>query len=211
MAVHVFYDNSNVLWGARYACTDLEPDVYEFAVRIHFRNIFQLIEGGREIATKVLAGSVPPSCDPLWAYAQQNGYTTDLLRKVEKEDGTLGEQGVDELLHLKIANSLLDHQSGTLAIVTGDGRVSKFGTGFITQIDRALAHGWDVEVWTWSSVCHHKYEEYHNDPKKKFTLHKFDFHYYSITFLKSGEYYRELPDNVRQRIVVPNRTVRPLR
>jgi hypothetical protein len=211
MPVHVFYDNSNVLWGARYACMDLEPDVYEFAVRIHFKNIFQLIENGREIVTKVLAGSVPPSCDPLWAYAQQNGYTTDLLRKVEKEDGTVGEQGVDELLHLKIANTLLDHPRGTLAIATGDGRVSQFGTGFITQIDRALKHGWDVEVWTWSQVCHHRYEEYYKDPIKQFDLHKFDFHYFNVTFLKSGEYYRELPDGVRQRIVVPNRTVRPLR
>ena len=211
MPVHVFYDNSNVLWGARYACTDLEPDVYEFAVRIHFRNIFQLMENGREIVSKVLAGSVPPSCEPLWAYAQQNGYTTDLLRKVEREDGTVGEQGVDELLHLKIANTLLDYPSGTLAIATGDGRVSQFGTGFVTQIDRALNHGWDVEVWTWSQVCHRRYEEYHNDPHRQFRLCKFDFHYFNITFLRSGEYYRELPDGVRQRIVVPNRTVRPLR
>jgi hypothetical protein len=211
MAIHVFYDNSNIIWGARYACGDLEPEVYEFAVRIHFNNIFQLIENSREVATKVLAGSVPPSSEPLWAYAQQNGYTTDLLRKVEKEDGTIGEQGVDELLHLKIANTLLDYPTGTLAIATGDGRTSKFGTGFLAQIDRALKHGWMVELWTWSQVCHHKYREYDEDNTKNLKLNEFDFHYYSITFLRQGEYYRDLPDGIRQRIVVPNRNVRPLR
>jgi hypothetical protein len=104
------------------------------------------MENGREIVTKVLAGSVPPSCEPLWAYAHQNGYTTDLLRKVEREDGTVGEQGVDELLHLKIANTLLDHPRGTLAIATGDGRVSQFGTGFAAQIDRALNHAYPVDA-----------------------------------------------------------------
>ena len=202
--------DSNVIWGARYACKDLEPDVYEFAVRVHFRSIFQLMEKGRQIVTKVLAGSVPPSCDALWVYARLNGYSTELLRKVEKEDGTLGEQGVDELLHLKIANALLDHPNGTIVIATGDGQISKFGTGFISQIDRALSHGWDVEVYTWSQVCHRKYDEYHGDPNKRLNLHKLDFDYYSITFLKGGEYYRDLPNGVRQKIVFLDRVVKPL-
>jgi len=78
------------------------------------------------------------------------GCVTDLLQKVEREDGKLGEQGVDGILHLKIANVLLDYLSGTLAVVTDDGKTSKFGTGFLTQIDRALARAWDVEVWSWS-------------------------------------------------------------
>jgi len=210
MAVHVFFDNSNVIWGARYACIDLEPQVYEYAIRLHFENLFSLIEGGRDITTKVLAGSAPPSCDALWAYAEKHGYTTDLLRKVEREDGTLGEQGVDELFHLKIANALLDNDSGILAIATGDGKVSKFGTGFLTQIDRALAHGWDVELWSWSQVCHHKYQEYNDDPSKRFKLHLLNFHYYDITFLRGGEYYRDLPNGVRQHIRVTDRPARPL-
>lgn len=210
MAVHVFFDNSNVIWGARYACLDLEPHVYEYAIRLHFDTLFNLIEGNREIATKVLAGSVPPSCDALWAYADKHGYTTDLLRKVEREDGTIGEQGVDEILHLKIANAVLDNPSGVLAIATGDGKISKFGTGFVTQIDRALAHGWGVEVWSWSQVCHHKYQQYNDDPDKNFSLHPLNFYYYNVTFLRGGEYYRDLPNGVREHIRVANRSVRPL-
>jgi hypothetical protein len=147
----------------------------------------------------------------LWAYAEKHGYTTNLLRKVEREDGTFVEQGVDELLHLKIANTLLDNESGTLAIATGDGRISQFGTGFITQIDRALARGWDVEVWSWSQVCHHKYQEYHDDPTKKCALQILNFHYYNITFLRGGDYYRDLPNGVRQHIQVANRPARTTR
>lgn len=210
MALHVFYDNSNVIWGARYACLDLEPDLNEFAIRIHFANIFALIEDGREVVTKVLAGSVPPSCDALWAYAQRHGYTTDLLRKIEREDGTLGEQGVDEILHLKIANTILDHSPGTLAICTGDGKISEFGTGFITQIDRALKFGWEVELWTWTQVCNKIYEKYDQDDQKSFKIKQFNFKYYSITFTSPGEYFRDLPKGVKQKITVPRRMVKPL-
>ncbi len=45
---------------------------------------------------------------PCGKHAQRGGYDTDLLRRVEADDGRLIEQGVDEMLHLKIANALLD-------------------------------------------------------------------------------------------------------
>jgi len=72
MAVHIFFDNSNVISGARHARADLEPYAYEYAIRFHFENLFSLIQDGRNIETKILAGSVPPSCDALWAYAEKH-------------------------------------------------------------------------------------------------------------------------------------------
>ena len=73
----------------------------------------------------MMAGSVPPGNDDLWAHAEDAGYQTDLLRKIEHDDGSLGEQAVDELMHLKIANVLLDFdEPQTLVLVTGDGKVS---------------------------------------------------------------------------------------
>lgn len=102
------------------------------------------------MVTRVLAGSVPPGNEERWEYAKQGGYDTDLLRKIGTDDGRLAEQGVDELLHLKIANVLLDYDPPqTLILVPGDGRVGTFGTGFLQQAERALKRGWAVEIWSW--------------------------------------------------------------
>lgn len=153
MAHHVFIDNSNIFGGAQSMSARVEKHVPWPALRVHFRNLALLVEGGQEVGSRVLAGSVPPGNDDLWNYARDMKYETNLLRKVEKDDGRLGEQGVDELLHLKIANLLLDSDDAqALVLVTGDGRVSQFGTGFALQAERALKRGWQVEIWSWKSA-----------------------------------------------------------
>lgn len=186
-----------------------EPNAHWAAFRIYYRNLFQVIEGHRVVAEAVLAGSVPPSCEPLWEHARAAGYSTDLLRRVEKDDGSIGEQAVDELLHLKMANCLLDHRptNRTLVVATGDGRKSEFGTGFRYQIERALKHGWSVELWSWSSTLNSCYGElcgkYQN-----LSVKTLDPYYFSVTFLKPGTYFlvrngKQIPHAVAERIVAP--------
>ncbi|KAF9143935.1 hypothetical protein BGX30_014324 [Mortierella sp. GBA39] len=64
--------------------------------------------------------------------------------------GSQGEQGVDELLHLKMLETLLDHEPSTIVLATGDGGDSEFGGGgFSAVIKRALDRGWHVEVVSW--------------------------------------------------------------
>ncbi|KAF9991926.1 hypothetical protein BGZ65_012924, partial [Modicella reniformis] len=64
--------------------------------------------------------------------------------------GARGEQGVDELLHLKMLETLLDHEPATMVLATGDGCDSEFGGGgFYGVIRRALDRGWQVEVVSW--------------------------------------------------------------
>ncbi|KAF9540835.1 hypothetical protein EC957_003698 [Mortierella hygrophila] len=64
--------------------------------------------------------------------------------------GSQGEQGVDELLHLKMLETLLDHEPSTIVLATGDGGDSEFGGGgFYAVIKRALNRGWHVEVVSW--------------------------------------------------------------
>lgn len=62
------------------------------------------------------------------------------------------EQGVDEILHLKICESVLDHpgQPGTIVLATGDAAEAEYSDGFLRTLERALAHGWRVELLSWS-------------------------------------------------------------
>jgi hypothetical protein len=153
--------------------------------------MFRLIEQGRTAATRVLAGSVPPSSEELWEWARRNRYQTDLLRKVESDDGSIIEQGVDEILHLKIANVLIDHpNTDTLVVVTGDGNISEFGTGFISQIERAIKLGWKVEVWSWSKTLSRKYLTLSRKWPQQLKLIAFDPYYESLTFVQPGHYHR---------------------
>lgn len=212
MSIHVFFDNSNV-WGGAQAVRNLtEPGVPWPALRVYYRNLFTLIEGGRTVISKVLAGSVPPSCEPLWQYARDHGYSTDLLRRVERDDGSIGEQGVDEVLHMKIANAILDHRAPqTLVVATGDGRLSEFGTGFPTQIERALEHGWDAELWSWGlNLNQRRYSEFQTAWPGKFTIKFLDPHYRSLTFVKGGQYYERDATGAKSYFNVPERVVESL-
>ncbi|KAF1817926.1 uncharacterized protein K489DRAFT_385415 [Dissoconium aciculare CBS 342.82] len=62
------------------------------------------------------------------------------------------EQGVDEILHLKICESVLDHpgKPGTIVLATGDAAEAEYSDGFLKTLERALKHGWTVELLSWS-------------------------------------------------------------
>jgi hypothetical protein len=60
------------------------------------------------------------------------------------------EQGVDELLHLKMCQSLLDSElPSTMVLATGDGAEAEMSDGFLAHVERALRLGWKVELITW--------------------------------------------------------------
>jgi len=206
---HVFFDNSNIYGGACDMRKINEPKSHWAAFRIYYRNHFQLIEHSRVVDEALLAGSVPPSCEGLWKYARAQGYSTDLLRRVEKDDGSVGEQGVDELLHLKIANCIIDNdpKGRVLVIATGDGRESEFGTGFKSQVESALKKNWEVEIWSWGPTLNRCYKNMAAKyPNLKVNL--LDPYYLSVTFLQGGTYYLmrkgvKIPHPVAERVVAP--------
>lgn len=206
MARHIFIDNSNMYGGAQRATETLEPGAVWLAVRVYYRNLFQLIEGGGDVTTRVLGGSVPPGNDALWDHARRLGYDTDLLRRVEQDDGRLVEQAVDELLHLKIANALLDHAPPqTLVIASGDGQDSDWGTSFPKQAERALRQDWSVEVWSWQEQLTGQYRWLVRANPGRVTIRTLDPFYRSITFVKAGNY------NVSgAQVAVAERIVSPL-
>lgn len=189
MPLHLFIDNSNILGGARRTAAQSEAHVPWQAMRVYWRNFFALVEEQRGALTKIVAGSIPPGNEELWTYAHDFGYNTDLLRKVEADDGRMVEQAVDEMLHLKIANATLDHEPPqTLVLATGDGKTSDYDTSFPAQARRALKRGWSVELWSWQAQLSNAWRrlaQEHSGLKVR-TLDPF---YYSITFVKGGTYH----------------------
>ncbi|MBC3465037.1 NYN domain-containing protein [Pseudomonas sp. RW10S2] len=189
MDAHIFIDNSNVFGGAQRAAEKLEPGSVRKSVRIYYRNLFKLIEDGFKPVTKILAGSLPPGNEPLWEYSRAQGYNTDLLHRVDRDDGRLAEQGVDEIVHLKIANVLLDFEAPqVLVLVTGDGNESDFGTSFLKQVERALKRGWEVHVWSWQDQQSGKYARLAEATTGKLVVHQFDPFYKALTFIQEGDY-----------------------
>jgi hypothetical protein len=188
VGAHIFIDNSNVFCGAQRAAKTKEPAAPRLAVRIQYKTLFELVEHGHDVDTRVLAGSVPPGNENLWNHAEEAGYETTLLQKVAKDDGKLGEQGVDEMLHLKIANALLDFDPPqTLVLVTGDGGASDFGTSFLKQVERALKREWTVYVWSWREQLSPKFSKL-TRPNRPVHTPTFDSHYFDLVYLKRGNF-----------------------
>ncbi|KAF2108694.1 hypothetical protein BDV96DRAFT_504196 [Lophiotrema nucula] len=60
------------------------------------------------------------------------------------------EQGVDENLHLKMCQSILDaDEPATMVLATGDGAAAEYSDGFLAHVERALKRGWTVELVSW--------------------------------------------------------------
>ncbi|KAJ4346590.1 uncharacterized protein N0V89_010521 [Didymosphaeria variabile] len=60
------------------------------------------------------------------------------------------EQGVDEILHLKMCQSVLDTEvPTTMVLATGDGNAAEHSDGFLANVERALKKGWVVELVSW--------------------------------------------------------------
>jgi len=194
-----------MLGGATRFGATAEPDVPWRAIRIYFRNFSQLIEAGHTVETRVLGGSLPPDNEVLWGHARNQGYDTSLLQRIENNEGRFVEQGVDEILHLKIANILLDLDAPqTLILGTGDGNLGDFETSFEQQVRRALKHGWDVEIWSWSDQLSGKFDAINVNGRHP-TVKTLDQYYDSITFVSGGEWHT--PDGMK---TVPDRIVAPL-
>ncbi|KAF2721046.1 hypothetical protein K431DRAFT_269639 [Polychaeton citri CBS 116435] len=61
------------------------------------------------------------------------------------------EQGVDEILHMEMLLSMVDHEEpSTMVVATGDAARAEYSDGFMAMVERALKKGWKVELVSWS-------------------------------------------------------------
>jgi hypothetical protein len=66
------------------------------------------------------------------------------------------EQGVDELLQLKLHQAIADVDApppkATIVLATGDGNAGQFNEeGFLGPVRTAMKKGWNVELYCWLS------------------------------------------------------------
>ena len=69
------------------------------------------------------------------------------------------EQGVDEILHLKMCQSIIDVEvPQTIVLATGDGAAAEHSDGFLAHVERALKKGWKVELVCWKQQTNGGYK-----------------------------------------------------
>lgn len=70
------------------------------------------------------------------------------------------EQGVDEIIHLKMMESIVDvEQPTTIVLATGDAAQAEYSQGFLKMAERALKKGWRIELVSWSKNISQLYKK----------------------------------------------------
>jgi hypothetical protein len=87
------------------------------------------------------------------------------------------EQGVDEILHLKMCQSIIDAEvPTTIVLATGDGAEAEHSDGFLAHVERALKKGWKVELLSWRKQLNggYKSKTFRNKWSDKFKVIELD-------------------------------------
>lgn len=197
MAVHVFWDNSNIWIGLQKLCEEIEK-VPSTALRVNLKALEDFVVRDRSTGNKIIAGSYPPECKDLISYAQTLGYDTTFLHRID-EGAKMREQAVDMSLHCKMYETLLDSKKPeVMALLTGDSGIDpESKTGFISIVERALNRNWTVEVYSVKgSLSIRKYQPLIDKYGSDLQIEFLDDIYEQITFLVEGDFYfNDSPDN----------------
>ncbi|KAG8773854.1 hypothetical protein FRC12_002281 [Ceratobasidium sp. 428] len=103
-------------------------------------------------------GAPPPPAPPAPSRANSNGRrsahhrhtSSDLSAQSTPSRPRYREEAVDELLQLKLLQTILDTPPASIVLATGDGASSQFNPdGFIGCVKRAVDRGWKVELVAW--------------------------------------------------------------
>jgi hypothetical protein len=180
--IHVFVDASNIIIGFYEAMKrrlGRSPYTRLEGFEISFDSLVLLMERRRPVSKRILVGSAPEL--PAFDTARAVGYEVHVLEKVFKareltdrqkffrlqkgpittEEPKWGEQGVDELLHLKMSDSILGAKGvpGTMVLATGDAAEAEYSDGFKKYVEHALENGWKVELVSWKKNISNEYRK----------------------------------------------------
>lgn len=204
MAVHVFWDNSNIWISLQSYCSSLEG-VPPAAVRVNLRNLDDYVVRGRKTGKKVIAGSYPPESEEIVQIAQQLGYNTQFLHRVDINN-QVREQGVDMYLQLQMSMALNQgHEKEVMVVLTGDSNVDPdSNTSFLEIIQMALQKKWDVEVYAVKEcLSKRNYESLLERYGSSLQIEYLNDIYREISFIKEGDFY--FPEDPTTIVHVENR------
>lgn len=155
--IHVFVDMSNIIIGFYDSLKrkrGLSAEKRIKAPGFSFENFHALLARDRKVEKTVVAGSRTTAgtqkTPEYMRQAESLGYEMNIMRRIPKEKDCKSEQGVDEILHLKILQCPYDHDFGTIVLATGDAAEAEFSDGFKKNAERVLKCGWNLEVYAWS-------------------------------------------------------------
>lgn len=177
---HLFVDSSNIYLGfqdlLRQRRANSQQGHLNYRPNMDIHILDTILERGRSCQVKALVGSAPLLQS--WEDAKTRRYEVSILERVAtSETSSKREQGVDELLHLKMMESLLDSASpGIMVLATGDANVAQFSSGFFNVVLRALSRGWHVEVWAFARSVNKLWldRQFRNEYRAAFSLFYLD-------------------------------------
>ena len=151
--VFICWDNSNIFYEAQNVAEEVEGEVMDVRsrIRIDFHNLLYLARESRTLVRGVVAWSIPPELDVLWAAMEAEGVRVD---RFDRGRASAREQEVpDVFLQYQMLNDSIRETPGTMVLLTGDGAGYVEGKGFRFTFESVKMLGWKVEVLSWVNSC----------------------------------------------------------
>lgn len=125
--------------------------------KMDYINLFIILENEKNIKKRILIGSENKKKYKKEKKYQKKindlGYEVHFLERVNNK-----EQGVDDLLHDKIIETLLFEIPGTIIIASGDGKNGDLtNNSFYNLCIQALQKGWKVIIVSWKKQLSKRY------------------------------------------------------
>ncbi|KAJ2898426.1 hypothetical protein MKZ38_003933 [Zalerion maritima] len=162
--LHIFIDVSNIVLGWLSLLRTNNGMSYQNRVRqppFCFPNLHRILCRGRKPGRCFAIGSSSPGnrSRHLEEAEEVCHYDVQDMPRITVADSSLypsspkkwKEHFVDETLHLRMSESIIDHEPATMVVGTGDGNAAEYSEGFYKYIVRALKRGWRVELVSFRS------------------------------------------------------------
>ena len=183
--VFIYWDNSNIFFGARAEAEEREGLDARHRVRISFKAMLSLARAERPVEKALAAGSVPPEMRALWNRLSMEGVQIELFDRGAVERGE--QQTPDRVLQLQMLRDVADYNGdpGIAVVLTGDGQGFYDGAGFHAELERLYRRGWRVEVLSWANSCNQRMRQWVEAHGIFVPLDDF---YHAVTFLAPSGY-----------------------
>ena len=158
--VFIYWDNSNIFFGARAQAEEVEGKDARHRVRIHCKTMLRLAHADRPVERALAAGSVPPEMRALWNRLSAEGVQIELFDRGAVDRGE--QQTPDRVLQLQMLRDFADYNGdpGIAVVLTGDGQGFYDGAGFQADLERMHRRGWRVEVLSWANSCNQRMRQW---------------------------------------------------